>query len=269
MISMIRPQCREYVLKSSFGFSVEKLPQDQIPADFFQELPGRFTAAELPPYLMENPIQTDGLAPVHACELIETGFLENLSLQFPGLVRDCITGLERNIESLSRKGISAGVLNLDLNVLLSPEKEKLYFSLLKGLANILEQCSFTLLIPFSIPSASKEIVQQVPLFLRRTMLPWVKLRLDIHAHELAPGYSPDELAGGLFSEVRSLRFLYLAEAGNVLIPEHVMPWLESLGTYGFHGPCFFVPMASNLNGFPAWVDENGKLIEKMENNLEK
>ena len=123
MISMIRPQCREYVLKSSFGFSVEKLPQEQIPADFFQELPGRFTAAELPPYLMENPIQTDGLAPVHACELIETGFLENLSLQFPGLVRDCITGLERNIESLSRKGISAGVLNLDLNVLLSPEKE--------------------------------------------------------------------------------------------------------------------------------------------------
>ena len=59
------------------------------------------------------------------------------------------------------------------------------------------------------------------------------------------------------------------EAGNVLIPEHVMPWLESLGTYGFRGPCFFVPMASNLNGFPAWVDENGKLIEKMENNLEK
>ena len=29
MISMIRPQCREYVLKSSFGFSVEKLPQEQ------------------------------------------------------------------------------------------------------------------------------------------------------------------------------------------------------------------------------------------------
>lgn len=269
MISMIRPEAREYVLKSSFGFSIEKLPQEEVSADFFQELPDRFTAAELPCYLVENPVQVEGLSPVHACELIENGLLENLSLQFPGLVRDSIAGLKRNIESLYRKGITTGVLGLDLNSLLSPEKEKLYFALLKGLANVLERCSFTLLIPFSVPAASAEIVRQASLFLRKTMLPWVKLRLDIHAHELTPGYSPEELAGGLFFEVRSLRFLYLAETGNVLIPEHIIPWLKALGAYGFRGPCFFVPMASALNGLASWVETNETLIGKMEQNLEK
>ena len=46
MISMIRPKVQDYVRKSSFGFAVEKMPQEEISADFFQELPERFSAAE-------------------------------------------------------------------------------------------------------------------------------------------------------------------------------------------------------------------------------
>lgn len=263
MISMIRPEPREYILRTAFGFSVEKLSQE-IPTDFFQALPNRFTAAELPYYMVENPIQLEDISPVHACSLIEIGLLENLSLRQPGLVQDCIRGLGQNIENLVRKEIREGVLPLDLNCLLSPEKERLYFMILKGLANVLERNSFTLLIPFSVPAASPELIRQVSSFLRKSLLPWVKLRLDVYAHELSPGYSPEDLAGDLFMEIRSLRFVYAADTGNILVPEHIVPWLTSLGEYGFRGPCFFAPMAANISGLPSWIESNEKLIGKME-----
>ena len=264
MISMIRPNVQDYVRKSSFGFTVEKMPQEGLSADFFQELPERFSAAEIPAFLSEEPLQTEGLEPVHACSLIEPGLLDNLSLAFPGLVRDCIFGINRTIESLIQKKIFCGVLDFDLNSILAPEREKLYLTILKGLAFTLEQYNFTILLPFAIPAASPEIVRQVPAFLRKTLLPWVKLRLDVHAHELAPGFSPQELAGNLFTEIRSIRFLYLADTGNVLIPEHISPWIESLSAYGFRGPYFFAPVTASLNGLSSWISANEKLIEKLE-----
>ena len=264
MISMIRPKVQDYVRKNSFGFAVEKMPQEEISADFFQELPERFSAAEFPVVLTENQLQLEGLTPVHASSLIEPGLLDNLSMSFPGLVRDCILGINRTIESLVQKKILCGVLDLDLNSILASEREILYLTILKGLAFTLERYNFTILLPFAIPAASPEIVRQVAVFLRKTLLPWVKLRLDVHAHELVPGFSPDELAGSLFSEIRSIRFLYLADTGNVLIPEHVSPWIGSLSAYGFRGPYFFAPVTATLNGLPAWVAANEKLIEKLE-----
>ena len=267
MISMIRPQVQSYVRNSSFGFSVEKMPQEGIPSDFFLELPERFSAAEIPAYLTENQIQVEGLSPVHACSLIEPGLLDNLTMSFPGLVRECILGINRMIESLARKKIFSGVLNLDLNAILSQDREKLYLTIIKGLAYNLERFGFTLLIPFAIPSASPEIVRQVSAFLRKTLLPQVKLRLDVHVHELAPGFSPETLAGGMFTEIRSIRFLYLADTGNVLIPEHILPWIEILSFYGFRGPYFFAPMTASLHGLPSWITANEKLIEKLESGV--
>ena len=156
------------------------------------------------------------------------------------------------------------MLNIDLSTMLSAEQEKLYLTILRGIAYHLESHSFTLLIPFSVPSASPEIMEQAVRFFRKTLLPWVKLRLDIHAHELTPGFSPEALAGDLFSEVRSIRFMYLADSGNVLIPEHIQPWLTALARYGFRGPCFFAPMASTLNGLPAWITANESLVSTLE-----
>ena len=154
-----------------------------------------------------------------------------------------------------------------MNSLLAPEREKLYLTIIKGLAYNLERFGFTLLIPFAIPAASPEIVRQVPVFLRKTLLPWVKLRLDVHAHELVPGFSPETLAGGMFTEIRSIRFLYLADTGNVLIPEHILPWIETLSLYGFRGPYFFAPMTASLHGLPSWITANEKLIEKLESGV--
>lgn len=264
MISMLQSPPHQKAREMIFGFSVEKLPCRELSADFFQELPERFSAAEVPADPAESYFQLEEQSAVHACSLIELEILENLSLRFPGLVRDCITGLSRIIVSLSEHGINTGVLNIDLGTLLPPEQEKLYLAILKGLAYQLEQCSFTLLIPFSIPSASPEITRQALRFCRKTLLPWVKLRLDIHAHELSPGFLPEELAGELFPEVRSIRFVYLADSGNVLIPEHILPWIAALGKYGFRGPCFFAPMASSLNGLPAWVSANETLVSTLE-----
>ena len=264
MISMLQPSPHKCAAETVFGFSVEKLPCGELPAEFFQDLPERFSAAELPGYQGESYFQLDDLNPVHACSLIEPELLENLSMRFPGLVRDCITGLNRIIDSLSEHGIHTGVLNIDLSTMLSAEQEKLYLTILRGIAYHLESHSFTLLIPFSVPSASPEIMEQAVRFFRKTLLPWVKLRLDIHAHELTPGFSPEALAGDLFSEVRSIRFMYLADSGNVLIPEHIQPWLTALARYGFRGPCFFAPMASTLNGLPAWITANESLVSTLE-----
>jgi hypothetical protein len=59
--------------------------------------------------------------------------------------------------------------------------------------------------------------------------------------------------------------VYLADTGNVLIPEHILPWISSLAVYGFHGPYFFAPVAANLNGILSWISANESLIGNMEN----
>lgn len=264
MIQMLRKIPEKYVSETIFGFSTEKLPPEEIHGDFFQEMPERFAAAELPGYLIGSPVQTDGLISVHATSLMEPGILENLSVEQSGLLRDCIAGIARNIEQLAAKGVTSGILDLDFSTIFSSGQKKLYQQILKGLAFTLERCSFTLLLPFSIPAASPELLQQAADFLRNSLLPWVKLRLDIHCHELSPGYDPETLAGALLHEVRSVRFLYFAESGNVLVPEHILPWIKSLSVYGFRGPCFFTPAAASLNGLPRWVSENETLLSKIE-----
>lgn len=264
MIELIRKIPGKYVPETSFGFSLDKLPAERVSADFFQELSERFSAAEIPCYLIDSPIRTDGLFPVHGCKLIEPEILENLSQSRPGFVKSCISGLGRTIEQLSAKGVSAGVLDFDLSSPLSAEREALYLKILHGLAFVLEKTGFRLLLPFSIPNPSGEAIHQVSSFLKRTMLPWVRIRLDIHSHGLQPGYSPEKLVGALLGETASIRFVYLAETGNVLVPEHILPWIGALAVYGFRGPCFFTPAAASLNGLFSWVSSCETLLAKIE-----
>ena len=264
MIRTVRKVPGKYVSETMFGFSAEKVPASMLPPDFFLELPERFSVAEIPGELIGNPLQTEGLFSVQASSLMESGILENISLHQTGLLRDCIAGIAGTVEQLVQKGVTSGVLDLDFSSIFSREQEQLYHLILKGLAFTLERYSFTILLPFSIPTVSPELILQAVRFLRQTLLPWVKIRLDIHCHELSPGYDPESMAGMLFPEVRSLRFLYLAESGNVLVPEHILPWIGSLSVYGFRGPCFFTPAASNLNGMPLWISDNESLLRKIE-----
>lgn len=264
MIRMIRKIPEKYVAETIFGFSAEKLPPEEIHAEFFQEMPERFAAAELPWYLIGAPIQTDGLLSIHATSLMEPGILENISPDQTGLLRDCIAGIAGNIEQLAANGVNCGVLDFDFSTFMTPEQMLLYRQVLKGLSCTLERFSFTILIPFSIPAADPGLLEQTVRFLRNTLLPWVKLRLDVHCHELSPGYDPEQLAGMLLHEVRSVRFLYFAESGNILVPEHILPWIKALSVYGFRGPCFFTPAASGLSGLPRWISENESLLNKIE-----
>lgn len=264
MIQMIRQIPEKYAANSSFGISVERLPAEELSAAFFQELTSRFSAAEVPYYLMENPLQMSGLQSVVASSLTDSGILENLSLNQEGLICECITGISRNIRNLSERGISSGILDFDLNSSFLKDREDLYLKILKGFANVLEQSSFTILLPVSVPFVPDAGALQILYFLRRTLLPWVKIRLDVYCHELAPGYSPENIAGPLFPEIRAIRFLYQADSGNVLIPEHILPWVGALAEFGFRGPYLFTPSALTLNGLPAWISSIENLMGKLE-----
>ncbi len=77
----------------------------------------------------------------------------------------------------------------------------------------------TLLLPFRIPGAPQEVSR----FLRNTLLPCVKARLDIHFCE------PDvtaESAGMLLFETAALVFSYDADSGAHILKRHVQPWLD-------------------------------------------
>ena len=158
MIRTVRKEPGKYVSETMFGFSAEKIPASQLPADFFLELPERFSTAEIPGELIGNPFQTEGLFSVQASSLMEPGILENISLNQAGLLRDCITGISRTVEQLVQKGVTSGVLDFDFSSILSREQEQLYHQILKGLAFTLERYSFTVLLPFSIPTVSPDSI---------------------------------------------------------------------------------------------------------------
>mgnify|MGYP003321588241 CR=1 FL=1 len=92
--------------------------------------------------------------------------------------------------------------------------------ILRAVAPILISENMILLLPLRMPS---NIAPDVVKFLRDTMIPNIKLRLDIHPWDLHSVKNPEIMAGRLNFETKVITFRYDADCGYKIKKTHLAP----------------------------------------------
>lgn len=157
--------------------------------------------------------------------------------------RDFSRQLARAMQFLASCGIDTATLDCPLeNLLSSEEAQNDMHKILLGAAPVLIKENMTLLIPCTIPAP--EPMSHALRFMRNTMIPGVKLKLEIMP------WSPDfakqpvsELLGSLLLEAGSVSFRYDADCGNRIMKKQVKPVIEALKRVNFTGTVMLAPMS--------------------------
>lgn len=123
----------------------------------------------------------------------------------------------------------------------------------------------TLLLPFRLPTYSPERSGMMNKFLRDSMIPGLKLRLDIHPFDIEPGTTPDELIGPLFREVRSIMLHYDADCGSRISAKIIRSWAEIFDVYDFSGPFFLAPYSQRHRMVYPQAESFAKIVSDLRN----
>ncbi len=97
---------------------------------------------------------------------------------------------------------------------------------LQDISPALAKHDFTLLLPHAIPAENSP--EEVMRLLRNTMLPGIKLNLNIFPWQIPPRSNPRELTGRLGYETRVMTFRYDADSGQHIQRNHLEKWLKIL-----------------------------------------
>lgn len=177
---------------------------------------------------------------VHSGGLLDFSLSENIPGSPPKLRKEFAYQADAVLRDLADRGVKTASLDCSLDSLAgNPDAVQSLLDILKLLAHTLVTRGMTLLIPYRIPSdAEAEFVAD---FLRRTMIPQVRLRLDVHPHELPRDFAPETILRHLKPEIGSVIWVYDADSGNRILKKHLTPWLDVLLPAGMNGPFLFCP----------------------------
>ena len=277
MIASVRQPFSGIASKTSFGMALAAsgLPVRNIMvcSDSLKE----FDAVEFPVEILELKEASrllagaiNGFQYLHIGSIIDREVACNLPYASESLYNEFAAYTEKIVHLLDSIGIHTVTFDPGMNsVLTDPRTLASMLRMLKLIAPVLQRTGVVLLLPFSLPCRGKETPEMLIDFLRASMIPNLKVRLDIHPLEISRVRTlPDRLAGTLLLEVRSVLFRYDADSGNVLIPEHVKPWIEALHPLGFRGPFMAAPASSGAERFPHEADEWSALIHTLRTETE-
>ena len=268
----ILPALPEIAAEASFGMALASsgVPVDKL-ADFLV-LPDAFSAVELPVELLERKEASyllarvlRGFRSVQIGSIIDSDVARNLPFSSESLFQEFAAYTEKMLTLFHSIGIRTVTFDPRMNDILNDSRTlNATLHLLKLIAPVLNRTGMTLLLPFSLPCADSELPGRLVQFLRRSMIPELKVRLDIKPHEIPRKLTvPSVLAGTLLLEVRSVLFRYDADAGNVLLPAHLLPWLEALGIRGFSGSWLVAPSSKDAARLPAEALHFADVLEEL------
>ncbi|MBQ9337948.1 MAG: hypothetical protein IJS14_11705 [Lentisphaeria bacterium] len=265
------PSLNGYYRKVSFGFASARL---ELTPERFAECADRknFRAAELPSeYLAGLPVnELENLRkryPVLHCGNLLTPSLATLILDAGRnmqreFVRTC-AGIFRRMADLK---LPAAALDFSLQqTLRDAGRRKILSGLLRELHPALHETGVTLLLPVRLPLPDPAWKETVTGFLRGTMIPRLKLRLEIYPHELKQDFSPEDLAGTFRLETGSVLFCCNADCGNRLLRQHLTPWMRYYALTGFPGPFLFCPFSQENRLAAAESESYSRLVEELSN----
>ncbi len=176
--------------------------------------------------------------------------------------KDFSIQLANALQFLAANGIRTATLDCPLeNVLSSQETQNDLRKILLGAAPVLIREKMTLLLPCSIPAAGS--LSSALQFMRNTMIPGVKLKLDLlpwHPEYMKKTVS--EHLGSLLLETENVTFRYDADCGNRIMKEQVQAVIAELKKVNFTGTVLLAPMSQgNRMAYPEACQFSGILEE--------
>ncbi len=232
----------EIAADSAFGIAcgVSEIPSENL-AELFQ--PEHFSAIELPAGLFETGSAPELIAKaLDSFDDVQVGAIASLpeeELPAP-LLREFTERTGHLLSALAEAGIHTAALDFSGK---TPADALLLA--LRPLAPALNRTGVTLQLLFALPCADPEMPANFVQLLRRSMIPQLKVRLDLHLAALPPDTSPRDLAGTLLQEVRSVFLCWDADAGEFPRKEQLAPWLAALERNGFRGSWLAAPRSTD------------------------
>lgn len=266
------PAVAEFAAGSAFGmaYAAASVPASKL-ADCLA-FPDKFSAIELPAEMLELKEASYLLARVlRSYKLVQTGSIidsnvaRNLPFSSESLFQEFAAYTEKLLTLFHSIGIRTATFDPYMNNILGDERALNSMQrLLRLIAPVLNRTGITLLLPFSLPCADSAQPVRLIRFLRESMIPELKVRLDINPHEIPRSLTvPSTLAGTLLLEVRSILFRYDADSGNILLADHLLPWLEAMNHYGFDGSWLAAPVSLGAGRFPVETESFSELVKQL------
>ena len=229
-----------------FGMALGRmeLPSADIP-DFFT-FP-HFSAVELPAEYWTKPpagsphrsLPLERFSSVCCGNIMETALCGVIVRTLPARRREFAEEAGRVLTALARKGVDSAVLDCNLEeVLGDPVTEEAMRDILLRLGPVLLKNGMTLILPFRVPSQHRP--GELGRFLRRSLLPCVKTRLEVHPFE-GEALTPETSGGALRLDLHSILFVYNADSGGRIRKNHVLPWLDWTEKLGVRIPFLLCP----------------------------
>ncbi|MBQ7401424.1 MAG: hypothetical protein IJW07_05240 [Lentisphaeria bacterium] len=176
--------------------------------------------------------------------------------------KDFSIQLANALQFLVSNGIRTATLDCPLeNVLSSQETQNDLRKILLGAAPVIVREKMTLLLPCSIPAAGQ--ISSALQFMRNTMIPSVKLKLDLMPwHPEYMKKTVSEQLGSLLLETGNVTFRYDADCGNRIMKEQVQTVITELKKVNFTGTVLLAPMSQgNRMAYPEACQFSGILEE--------
>lgn len=178
--------------------------------------------------------------------------------------KDFSRQLVHALQFLASCGIRTATLDCPLeNILSSEDAQKDMHEILLGAAPVIIKEKMTLLIPCTIPAAGP--LSNALRFMRNTMIPGVKLKLEIMPwHPDFAKKTIDDLLGSLLLETGSVIFRYDADCGNRIMKEQVKPVLTALKRVNYTGTVLLAPMSQGNRMTYAEACQFSGIVEELE-----
>lgn len=278
MIRLPEPSVKTAAEAASFGMAVSPLG---VPSSEYLPIPEflrKFDSIEIPVEILELKDASKHLAGAingfqyfHAGSVIDPEVAKNLSRASKSLYQEFADYAEKIFPILTEKGIRTVSFDPGMNAVLNdPEAAASVLRLFRMIAPAVLRSGIQLLLPFALPCLDKETPDDMVRFLRSSMIPGLKVRLDIYPHKIPRSeMEPSVLAGTLLFEVKSLMIRYDAGAGNFPVAEHLVPWLVKLYSRGMHGPFFSAPAGIPFDRLPREAEIWYGIVNELRKNSKK
>ena len=186
------PAVAEFAAGSAFGmaYAAAGVPASKL-ADCLA-FPDKFSAIELPAETLELKEASYLLARVlRSYKLVQTGSIidsdvaRNLPFSSESLFQEFAAYTEKLLTLFHSIGIRTVTFDPHMNNVLGDERAlNSMLRLLRLIAPVLNRTGITLLLPISLPCADSAQPVRLIRFLRESMIPELKVRLDINPHEI-------------------------------------------------------------------------------------
>ena len=168
--------------------------------------------------------------------------------------------LEKSLLLLADLGFQDVTLECPLERIAgNTDAEKAFREIVLRVAPVLLQRNMTMLVPAKFPCGN---VAEIMKLLRDTMIPNIKLRLDVYPWALPEKAGLRETAGLLGFETRAVVFRYDADCGNRILKQHITQWINYLNRTGSRALLLLSPHSQrNRMAFPEATQFSGIIGE--------